>query len=43
VRERVAFLEQDRLLAPDIQAMSDWALGASWPAPVTALLPSRAA
>ena len=32
VRERVAFLERDRLLAPDIQAMSDWALSAKWPA-----------
>jgi histidine ammonia-lyase len=42
VRERVAFLAQDRLLAPDIQCMSDWALGAGWPEPITALLPSRA-
>ncbi|MDF1486495.1 histidine ammonia-lyase [Ramlibacter sp. H39-3-26] len=44
LRARVAFLAQDRLLAPDVQAMRAWALRAPahWPQPLRALLPSRA-
>jgi len=40
VRARVAFLEQDRFLATDIEAMREWAQESAWPAPVTACLPS---
>ncbi|MFT4100952.1 MAG: histidine ammonia-lyase [Burkholderiaceae bacterium] len=40
VRERVAFLDRDRLLAPDVEAMRAWALRDAWPAPIRALLPS---
>lgn len=40
IREQVAFLEQDRLLAPDIEAMRLWASRTDWPQPLTALLPS---
>ncbi len=40
VRTRVAFLEQDRYLAPDIEAMRVWAQEASWPDPLRACLPS---
>lgn len=43
IRRRVAFLEQDRYLAPDIEAMRAWVQGeATWPAPLTACLPSHA-
>ncbi|EXU73448.1 histidine ammonia-lyase [Erwinia mallotivora] len=42
LRQRVAFLAKDRLMAPDIEQMRLWASGDSWPAPVAALLPSRA-
>ena len=47
IRGRVAFIEQDRLLAPDVEAMRRWALRAeteapAWPAPLAATLPSRA-
>jgi len=48
IRRRVAFIAQDRLLAPDVEAMRRWALrsenaGApAWPAPLTAALPSHA-
>ncbi|ORM55487.1 histidine ammonia-lyase [Pantoea conspicua] len=40
IREQVAFLEEDRLLAPDIEAMRQWASRADWPPALTALLPS---
>lgn len=40
IREQVAFLEEDRLLAPDIEAMRQWASRADWPPALTALLAS---
>ncbi len=40
IRERVAFLEHDRLLAPDIEAMRQWARRDHGPQPLRALLPS---
>lgn len=40
IRERVAFLEQDRYLAPDIEAVRLWASTSAWPAPLAACLPS---
>ena len=42
IRARVAFIEQDRYLAPDIEAMREWALRppAEWPAPLRACVPS---
>ncbi len=42
IRQRVAFLEQDRYLAPDIDAMREWALQADWPEPLRACQPSHA-
>jgi histidine ammonia-lyase len=45
IRERVAFLHQDRYLARDVESMRQWALGAQdrpWPAAVTPMLPSHA-
>ena len=42
IRQRVPFLEQDRYLAPDIEAMRQWALQADWPAPLHACQPSYA-
>ncbi|MCW5255047.1 histidine ammonia-lyase [Verminephrobacter aporrectodeae subsp. tuberculatae] len=45
IRERVAFLDQDRFLAPDVEAMRLWAMGAqgrAWPASLTTILPSLA-
>ncbi|WP_338562418.1 histidine ammonia-lyase [Erwinia sp. E_sp_B01_3] len=42
LRKRVAFLEKDRLMAPDIEQMQLWASRDSWPAPVAALFPSAA-
>ncbi|MFN3377144.1 MAG: histidine ammonia-lyase [Burkholderiaceae bacterium] len=42
IRARVAFLEQDRYLAPDIEAMRLWAQKAEWPEPLLACLPSHA-
>ncbi len=41
IRQRVAFLEQDRYLAPDIEAMRAWAQQSAWPAPLTTCLPSH--
>jgi histidine ammonia-lyase len=44
IRARVAFLETDRYLAPDVEAMRLWALhadGRSSPALLAAILPSR--
>jgi len=43
IRARVAFVERDRLLAPDLRAMQDWALGADWPAELARMLPSAGA
>lgn len=42
VRARVAFLEHDRCLAPDIEAMRQWALRGDWPAALRQCLPSHA-
>ncbi|MCD2513894.1 histidine ammonia-lyase [Comamonas endophytica] len=42
VRERVAFLAQDRCLAPDIEAMRQWALQDHWPEALLQCLPSHA-
>jgi histidine ammonia-lyase len=41
IRERVAFIERDRFLAPDIEAMRQWALAAALPEVLTAILPSH--
>ena len=43
IRHRVAFLEQDRYLAHDIEAMRLWAQQNTWPAPLQACLPSHTA
>jgi len=42
IRERVAFIDQDRFLAPSIEAMRLWARQGQWPAAVLAILPSHA-
>ena len=42
IRAGVAFLEQDRYLAPDIETMRHWAQSAQWPDAVTRHLPSYA-
>ncbi|MBP2170507.1 histidine ammonia-lyase [Erwinia toletana] len=42
LRQRVAFLDKDRLMAPDIEQMRLWASSDSWPAHIAALLPSHA-
>ena len=41
IRSQVAFLERDRYLAPDIQAMRQWALAADLPDVLLHLLPSH--
>lgn len=41
IRTKVAFLGSDRYLAPDIDAMRQWALAAALPAPLLNLLPSH--
>jgi histidine ammonia-lyase len=44
IRSRVAFLDRDRYLAPDIEAMRLWALhadGRRSPASLVAILPSQ--
>ena len=41
IRARVAFLEQDRFLATDVEAMRLWARRSDWPAPLRAILPSH--
>jgi histidine ammonia-lyase len=43
VRERVAFLEKDRLLAPDIESMRQWGCSGDLPAAITQLFPSTSA
>lgn len=40
IREKVAFLDRDRYLAPDIASMKQWALSADLPAVLLRLLPS---
>ena len=42
LREKVAFLESDRYLAPDIEAVRLWALAADLPAALLSILPSHA-
>ena len=41
IRQKVAFLETDRYLAPDIEAMRQWALKAELPAALLNILPSH--
>jgi len=41
IRGRVAFIDQDRFLAPDVEAMRQWALRDAWPGPLAALWPSQ--
>ncbi|MEO7954053.1 MAG: histidine ammonia-lyase [Polaromonas sp.] len=41
IREKVAFLERDRYLAPDIEAMRLWALRAKLPTALLSILPSH--
>jgi histidine ammonia-lyase len=41
LREQVAFLESDRYLAPDIEAVRQWALAADLPDTLLNILPSR--
>ena len=41
IRGRVAFIEQDRFLAADIESMRLWAHRSDWPAPLRAILPSH--
>jgi histidine ammonia-lyase len=42
IRQRVDYLEQDRFLATDIEAMREWAQQSTWPAALTQCLPSFA-
>jgi histidine ammonia-lyase len=42
IRQRVAFLERDRFLATDLEAMRQWALRADLPPALRRLLPSHA-
>ncbi|MDM0111622.1 histidine ammonia-lyase [Variovorax sp. J22R133] len=42
IRTKVAYLERDRYLAPDIEAMRLWALEAAMPAALLDILPSHA-
>ena len=41
IRMNVAFLDQDRYMAPDLEAMRRWALADDWPEPLRAVLPSH--
>ncbi len=41
IRIHVAFVEKDRYLAPDVEAMRKWAIQSSWPAAALNILPSR--
>jgi len=41
IREKVAFLDQDRFLATDVEAMRLWALSGEWPAALLQILPSH--
>ncbi|MES4612762.1 histidine ammonia-lyase [Ewingella sp. CoE-038-23] len=40
IRQDVAYLEKDRLMAPDVEAMRLWASRGQWPSVIEALLPS---
>jgi histidine ammonia-lyase len=40
IRARVAFLDQDRLLAPDLESMQAWAQLTPWPAAIASIVPS---
>ncbi len=42
IREKVAFLERDRYLAPDIESMRLWAQESAWPEVLQRILPSAA-
>ena len=42
IRTQVAFVERDRYLAPDLEAMRLWALRAELPAALLDFLPSHA-
>ena len=42
IREKVAFLERDRYLAPDIESMRLWAQESAWPEVLQRILPSVA-
>ncbi|MDP3796733.1 MAG: histidine ammonia-lyase [Polaromonas sp.] len=42
IREKVAFLDQDRFLATDVEAMRQWALHSDWPEALQHILPSHA-
>ena len=42
IRQRVDYLEQDRFLATDIEAMREWTQQSTWPAALTQCLPSFA-
>jgi histidine ammonia-lyase len=41
IRRRVAFIDQDHFIAPDIEAMRQWARRSDWPAALLDILPSR--
>jgi histidine ammonia-lyase len=41
IRVKVAFLDQDRFLANDVEAMKQWALQSTWPEALQAILPSH--
>ncbi|MCA1923585.1 histidine ammonia-lyase [Buttiauxella noackiae] len=43
IRQRVAFLDKDRLLAPDIESMRQWGSSGELPAAITQLFPSTSA
>ena len=43
IRARVAYLDQDRFLGTDVEAMRQWALSSAWPDALTTILPSYAA
>lgn len=42
IRSKVAYLDKDRYLAPDIETMRLWALDTDWPAALQRILPSTA-
>ncbi|KQN56912.1 MULTISPECIES: histidine ammonia-lyase [unclassified Erwinia] len=41
IRQQVAFVERDRLMAPDLEHMRQWATRDGWPDCLAALLPTR--
>ena len=43
IREQVAFLDRDRFMATDVEAMRRWALADAWPEALLQVLPSYAA